>query len=89
MAELLGLAERLALPVVGLMCIPPADEPAAPHFQLLAELARRHGLPLLSMGMSGDYETAVQLGATHVRVGTAIFGGRPAVTPAAGPQPSP
>jgi len=78
LAELLTLArDRLALPVVGLMCIPPVDEPAAPHFQLLAELGRRHGLPLLSMGMSGDYELAVQLGATHVRVGTAIFGARP------------
>ena len=78
LAELLALArDRLALPVVGLMCIPPVDEPAAPHFQLLAELGRRHGLPLLSMGMSGDYELAVQLGATHVRVGTAIFGSRP------------
>jgi len=64
------------LSVVGLMCIPPADEDPTPHFALLRELAKRHGLDRLSMGMSGDYEIAVQLGATHVRVGTAIFGAR-------------
>ncbi len=64
------------LPVVGLMCIPPAEEHPAPHFALLAEIAKRHGLAQLSMGMSGDYELAIQLGATHVRVGTAIFGVR-------------
>jgi hypothetical protein len=64
------------LPIVGLMCIPPADEHPAPHFALLGEIARRHGLAQLSMGMSGDYELAIQLGATHVRVGTAIFGAR-------------
>ncbi len=75
---LLSLARDLDLPVVGLMCIPPLDEPAAPHFQLLAELARRHGLAEVSMGMSGDYETAVTLGATCVRVGSALFGARPA-----------
>jgi pyridoxal phosphate enzyme (YggS family) len=68
--------ETLGLPVVGLMCIPPADEEPAPHFALLAKLAREHGLPAVSMGMSGDFETAVRLGATHVRVGTAIFGAR-------------
>ncbi len=62
------------LPVAGLMCIPPADEPAGPHFALLAELAARHGLPELSMGMSGDYELAVRYGATRVRVGSAVFG---------------
>jgi pyridoxal phosphate enzyme (YggS family) len=66
------------LPVVGLMCIPPAEEHPAPHFALLAEIAKRHGLAQLSMGMSGDYELAIQLGATHVRVGTAIFGAREA-----------
>jgi uncharacterized pyridoxal phosphate-containing UPF0001 family protein len=66
----------LALEVTGLMCIPPVDEPAAPHFQLLRELAARHALPFLSMGMSADFETAVRLGATHVRLGTAIFGAR-------------
>lgn len=64
------------LSVVGLMCIPPADEDPTLHFALLRELAKRHGLDRLSMGMSGDYEVAVQLGATHVRVGTAIFGAR-------------
>jgi pyridoxal phosphate enzyme (YggS family) len=64
------------LPVVGLMCIPPADEDPTLHFALLRELAKRHGLTRLSMGMSGDYEDAVRLGATHVRVGTAIFGAR-------------
>lgn len=69
--------DELALPVKGLMCIPPVDEPPAPHFALLAELAERHDLPVLSMGMSGDYEIAIGLGATHVRVGTAIFGERP------------
>jgi len=66
------------LPIVGLMCIPPADEHPAPHFALLGEIAKRHGLAQLSMGMSGDYELAIQLGATHVRVGTAIFGAREA-----------
>lgn len=69
--------EELTLPVDGLMCIPPLDEPPAPHFALLAEIARRHGLGCLSMGMSDDFETAIRLGATHVRIGTAIFGERP------------
>ena len=64
------------LPVAGLMCIPPANDPPSPHFAFLAEIARRHGLAQLSMGMSGDFETAIALGATHVRVGTAIFGAR-------------
>jgi len=78
-AELPDLVEQASgagLPVIGLMCIPPAEVEAAPYFALLAKLARRHGLPCLSMGMSGDYETAVMLGATHVRVGTALFGER-------------
>jgi pyridoxal phosphate enzyme (YggS family) len=76
-ADLPALVEAARmLPVVGLMCIPPADVEAAPYFALLAELARRHGLAGLSMGMSADYETAVMLGATHVRVGTALFGAR-------------
>jgi pyridoxal phosphate enzyme (YggS family) len=61
----------------GLMCIPPADEPPSPHFALLAKIAARHGLKVLSMGMSADYREAIQLGATHVRVGSAIFGARP------------
>jgi pyridoxal phosphate enzyme (YggS family) len=65
------------LPVVGLMCIPPVGEEPALHFALLAKMAARNGLKLLSMGMSADYETAVKLGATHVRVGSALFGDRP------------
>lgn len=60
----------------GLMCIPPADEPAGPHFGLLKKLADRYGLKQLSMGMSGDFETAILYGATHVRVGSALFGER-------------
>lgn len=60
----------------GLMCIPPVDAPPSAHFALLARLARSEGLPVLSMGMSADYEAAIQLGATHVRVGSAIFGAR-------------
>lgn len=64
------------LPVEGLMCIPPADENPGPHFALLAKLAAEAGVKKLSMGMSGDYETAVQFGATSVRVGSAIFGAR-------------
>lgn len=68
--------DGLGLPVEGLMCIPPVDEAPAPHFALLAKIAARHGLGKLSMGMSADFEIAVQFGATHVRVGTAIFGQR-------------
>ena len=64
------------LTVDGLMCIPPADQDAAPHFKMLRQLAERNGLSVLSMGMSGDYETAIRCGATHVRVGTALFGER-------------
>lgn len=64
------------LTVEGLMCIPPADEPAGPHFALLADIAARNGLAWLSMGMSGDFETAIRFGATSVRVGSAIFGAR-------------
>ena len=58
------------------MCIPPLDEPPSPHFALLAKIAARNGLTLLSMGMSADYEAAIEFGATHVRVGSAIFGAR-------------
>jgi len=65
------------LTIGGLMCIPPADDPPAPHFALTAMIARRNGLPSLSMGMSADFDTAIALGATHVRVGSAIFGARP------------
>jgi PLP dependent protein len=70
--------DRYGLAVSGLMCIPPFDEAPAPHFALTAQIARRNGLKLLSMGMSADFETAIAFGATHVRVGTAIFGTRPA-----------
>ncbi len=74
---LLESSREARLPVAGLMCLPPAGIEPAPYFALLAKLARRHGLPGLSMGMSADYETAVTTGATHVRVGTALFGERP------------
>ena len=73
---LLAEARAAGLPIVGLMAVPPAGTEAAPYFALLAKLARDHGLTRLSMGMSGDYETAAMLGATHVRVGTALFGRR-------------
>ncbi len=73
---LLENALAAGLPVAGLMCIPPADTEAAPYFALLAKLARRHGVAGLSMGMSADYESAVMIGATHVRIGTALFGER-------------
>ncbi|HZB39308.1 MAG TPA: YggS family pyridoxal phosphate-dependent enzyme, partial [Beijerinckiaceae bacterium] len=68
--------EKHGLTIQGLMCIPPAEEPPSPHFALLAKIARRNGLNALSMGMSADFEAAIQLGATHVRVGSAIFGAR-------------
>lgn len=68
--------ESLELPVKGLMCIPPADEEPAMHFALLAKIAARNGLLELSMGMSGDFETAIRFGATQVRVGAALFGER-------------
>ncbi|MEA2937030.1 MAG: dependent protein [Alphaproteobacteria bacterium] len=64
------------LPIAGLMCLPPLDEPPAPHFALTAKIARRNDLNLLSMGMSADFATAIAFGATHVRVGSAIFGHR-------------
>ena len=70
-------ARALDLPIKGVMCIPPVDEEAALHFALLAKIAERNGLTGLSMGMSGDFEKAVSFGATHVRVGSAIFGARP------------
>ncbi len=78
-SELPALLERAGeagLDIAGLMCVPPLDTEPAPYFALLAKLAKRHTLPALSMGMSGDYETAILCGATHVRVGTALFGGR-------------
>ena len=73
---LLGQARDAGLAIDGLMCVPPADIEAAPFFALAAKLARDQGLAQLSMGMSSDFETAVMLGATHVRVGTALFGAR-------------
>lgn len=74
---LIAAARDADIPVPGLMCVPPADIEAAPFFALLAKMAREEGLPRLSMGMSGDYETAIMLGATDIRVGTALFGERP------------
>ena len=75
-AFLAACRERYGLTMSGLMCIPPQNEAPAPHFALTAKIARRNGLALLSMGMSADFATAIALGATHVRVGSAIFGGR-------------
>jgi PLP dependent protein len=75
-AALIGYARKLELPVTGLMCIPPATQEPTPHFGFLAKLAKDNGLDQLSMGMSGDFELAIRFGATHVRVGTAIFGTR-------------
>ena len=73
---LIEQARALGLTVEGLMCIPPAEEDPAPHFALLARMAANHGLGTLSMGMSGDYPAAIAQGATHVRVGSALFGDR-------------
>lgn len=75
-ADFIRFCRELGLNIVGLMCIPPFDEDPAPHFAMLRVLAERNGLDQLSMGMSSDFETAVQLGATHVRVGSALFGAR-------------
>jgi pyridoxal phosphate enzyme (YggS family) len=75
-AFLKSCRETYGLAIAGLMCIPPADEPPAPHFALTAKIAKRNGLSLLSMGMSADFPLAIKFGATHVRVGTAIFGER-------------
>lgn len=75
---LIAAARDAGIPLLGLMCVPPADVEPAPYFALLAKMAREEGLARLSMGMSGDYETAIMLGATDVRVGTALFGDRPA-----------
>jgi PLP dependent protein len=74
--QFLAQVRATDIPLAGLMCIPPADTEAAPFFAFLAKLAADNGVTGLSMGMSGDYETAVMLGASHVRVGTALFGGR-------------
>jgi hypothetical protein len=75
-AFLAACRDRYGLSISGLMCIPPHDEAPAPHFALTAKIAKRNRLTLLSMGMSADFPTAIAFGATHVRVGTAIFGGR-------------
>ncbi len=75
-AFLAACRDRYGLVISGLMCIPPHEEAPAPHFALTAKIARRNGLKLLSMGMSADFPTAIAFGATHVRVGTAIFGTR-------------
>jgi PLP dependent protein len=80
--------ESYGLTIAGLMCIPPFEEAPGPHFALTAKIAARNGLELLSMGMSADFASAVTFGATHVRVGTAIFGSRPA-HPALGQKKSP
>ena len=69
--------QTYSLTISGLMCIPPVEEPPSAHFALLGKIARRNGIDVLSMGMSADYDAAIQLGATHVRVGSAIFGARP------------
>lgn len=78
-AFLAGCRDRYGLVISGLMCIPPHDEAPAPHFALTAKIAGRNGLKFLSMGMSADFPIAIAFGATHVRVGTAIFGSRPAL----------
>jgi pyridoxal phosphate enzyme (YggS family) len=78
---LLAVCRDLSLSIAGLMCIPPIDQAPAPHFALLREIAKAHGLTQLSMGMSDDFETAIRFGATHVRIGTAIFGPRARVDP--------
>lgn len=77
-AFLADCRDRYGLTISGLMCVPPVNEAPAPHFALTAKIARRNGLALLSMGMSADFPTAIAFGATHVRVGTAIFGVRDA-----------
>jgi len=77
-AFLAACRDRYGLLISGLMCIPPMNEAPAPHFALTAQIARRNGLALLSMGMSTDFPTAIAFGATHIRVGTAIFGARDA-----------
>jgi PLP dependent protein len=75
--------DTYGLTIAGLMCIPPLEEAPGPHFALTAKIAARNGLKLLSMGMSADFSSAIAFGATHIRVGTAIFGGRPPLSPKA------
>ncbi|UZW54593.1 YggS family pyridoxal phosphate-dependent enzyme [Sphingobium sp. JS3065] len=81
---LIAAARSADIPLLGLMCVPPANLEPAPFFALLAKMARDEGLERLSMGMSGDFETAIMLGATDIRVGTALFGERPAARPTPG-----
>lgn len=76
LADFYAFCGQLGLQIDGLMCLPPQDEAAGPHFALLGKLAAQFDLPNLSMGMSGDYPTAIALGATHIRIGTALFGAR-------------
>jgi uncharacterized pyridoxal phosphate-containing UPF0001 family protein len=75
-AFLAACRDKYGLMISGLMCIPPLDEAPGPHFALTAKIARRNGIKLLSMGMSADFPAAIALGATHIRVGSAIFGER-------------
>lgn len=75
--SLLGVCRQIGLKISGLMCLPPRNEPAGLHFALLTKLAKQNGLPELSMGMSHDFETAIQAGATTIRIGTALFGEKP------------
>jgi hypothetical protein len=84
-AFLRSCRDEHGLEIAGLMCIPPVDEDPRPHFGFLAELASRHALPVLSMGMSADFEAAIACGATHVRLGTAVFGERPSAAAPRGP----
>jgi len=76
LSALLGYCRAASLPVAGLMCVPPIDKPPEPYFSMLHARAREYNLSCLSMGMSGDYEIAIEQGATHVRIGTALFGER-------------
>ena len=82
-AFIAAATREFGLEIEGLMCVPPAEEPAAMHFALLAKIAQRNGLARLSMGMSADFETAIRFGATSVRVGSALFGGRHYAQPSA------
>jgi pyridoxal phosphate enzyme (YggS family) len=87
-AFLAACRDKYGLRIEGLMCVPPVDQQASPHFALLADIAARHGLSTLSMGMSSDFELAIQLGATHVRVGSAIMGHRDyGLTSSESPEP--
>jgi pyridoxal phosphate enzyme (YggS family) len=86
---LIAAVRGAGLPLEGLMCIPPEAEPSGLHFALLRHIAERNGLPVLSMGMSDDFETAIRFGATHVRVGSALFGARTPLRPEGSPPDGP